>query len=241
MESIKRSDVEIILRKLNECKKHLQLGRIYACLLEFGDLLEKTLSTHMLVTDEKHITQEINTLQRQIQDSKSFKDVFGPVTFHDDDKETTLSFIKQLIVVEEEEILSSQNGQNNGAGQITDTESMEQLVLKIVLLIDRGAHEKARQIYADNEALRSLIVCQYNRSGIVYRKEGRHDEAFAEFEKALKVEPADEGLYYNIARVHLEKGNWVTAKKNILEALKINSAFKEGHDLLNYIQNKIPE
>jgi tetratricopeptide (TPR) repeat protein len=240
MESTKGSNLEVIMRKLNECKKHLQLGRIYACLLEFSDLLEKSLSVSLIAADEKHIVEEINVFQKQLQGSKSFKDVFGPVTFQDSARETTLAFIKQLIVVEEEEILTSQDSQNSGAGQKTDADDIERLVQKIILLIDRGDIEKARILYADNEMLRSLIIRQYNRSGIGYRKEKRYADAIGEFKKALTVEPEDECLYYNESRAHIEKGDWAAAKESITEALKINSGFKEGQDLLHFIQRQHP-
>lgn len=241
MEAIKQSEIKLLSRKVNECRKHLHIGKIYACLIEFKDLLEKSLRIPMLAADEKEILQEINDFQKQLQNSKTFKDVFGPVTFHDNDRRTTLAFIEQLIVVEEEEIFSARDGQNNGAGQKTDADDLEQLVQKIVLLIDRGDVEKAREIYSGNEELRSLIVRQYNRSGIGYRKEGQFDRAMAEFKKALIVEPEDECLHYNMARVHVEKGEWAAAEAMILAALKINPELKAAQDLLAHIRRQSPK
>ena len=234
------SNLGTMLRKLNECKKHLHMGRTYACLLGFCELLEKSLTTTILPTEERQLNEGINAFQEELQESKSFKDVFGPVTFQDSDKKTTLAFIKQLIVVEEEEILAYRDSQNSGAGQKTDADGNEQLVTKIILLIDRGDFDKAREMYKDNETLRSLIIRQYNRSGIGYRKESKFEDALAEYKKALMVAPEDEGLHYNISRVYIERGDWAAAKEAILEALKINNAFKEGRDLLNYIQRQNP-
>lgn len=234
------SSLGAMLRKLNECKKHLHVGRIYACLLGFCELLEKTMRTTLLPTEERQLNEDIKAFQKELQDSKNFKDVFGPVTFQDSDKETTLAFIKQLIVVEEEEILAYKESQNSGAGQKTDVDENEQMVKKIILLIDRGDFDKAREIYKDNETLRSLIIRQYNRSGIGYRKDGRYEDALAEYRKALMVAPEDEGLYYNMSRVHIEGGDWAAAKESILAALKINGSFKEGRDLLNYIRRQNP-
>ncbi len=237
MEAIKRNEAEILFRLLSECRKHLQLGRIYPCLLDFKDLLEKIIVTNMLSADEKQLTQDINEFQQQLAGSKDFKGIFGPITFHDNDQETTLAFIRQLIVVEEEEILTKiHESQNSGTGQKSDPADPGQLVHKIVMLIDRGQYEKARDIYADDETLRSLIVRQYNLSGISYRKEKRYAEAVAEFKKALQVEPQDEGLYYNMSRSYLEKGDLERAKGAALEALKINGDFKEGRDLLQHIE-----
>jgi tetratricopeptide (TPR) repeat protein len=239
MQALKRSDAEQILRKIIECKKHLQLGRIYSSLLEFSELLEKSSTIQMLSADEKHINQEINAFQRLLQNSQGFKDIFGPVTFQDGDKATTLSFIKQLIVVEEDEILAGYERQNNVTRQNIDFESSETLVRKIVLLIDRGAHDKARELYSDDETIRAMIVKQYNRSGIGYRKEGLHAEALVEFGKALIVEPEDEGLHYNIARVHIDMEQFTSAKESLRKAMEINPNFKEGKDLLIHVEKRI--
>ena len=114
------------------------------------------------------------------------------------------------------------------------------MVKKIIVIIDRGAIDKAREVYRDNEALHSLIAQQYNRSGIGYRKESRFEDALAEYKKALMLAPEDEGLHYNISRVYIERGDWAAAKEAIMEALKINGSFKEGRDLLNYIRRQNP-
>ncbi|MGZ3597210.1 MAG: tetratricopeptide repeat protein, partial [Syntrophales bacterium] len=78
----------------------------------------------------------------------------------------------------------------------------------------------------------------YNRNGIRFRKEGAYDKAIGEFEKALAILPDDEGLHYNIARVQVERKDWKLAESSIREALKINPLFREGNDLLQYINAK---
>ncbi len=129
---IKRNEVELISKKLSECKRHLQFGRLYACLLAFKESLEKALVTRMLASDEKYLTEEINTFQQQLAGSQHFKNIFGPVTFMDDDKKTTLDFINQLIVVEEEEIISrSMNDQNESSAGDGKPMNPDQLIEKV--------------------------------------------------------------------------------------------------------------
>ena len=105
-------------------------------------------------------------------------------------------------------------------------------------IIDQGEYAQARELIADNDLLVTFIVQTYNRNGIHFRKEGAYDRAIAELEKALAILPDDEGLHYNMARALVEKKDWNHAKASIQEALKINPSFKEGNDLLKYINAK---
>ena len=50
------------------------------------------------------------------------------------------------------------------------------------------------------------------------------------------VNPRDEGLYYNVARVYISKEEWKTAAETIGEGLKVNPDFGEGIKLLKYIR-----
>ncbi|HET6461657.1 MAG TPA: tetratricopeptide repeat protein [Syntrophales bacterium] len=105
-------------------------------------------------------------------------------------------------------------------------------------IVDQGDYAKARELIADNDLLTTFIVQTYNSNGIRFRREGAYDKAIREFEKALVILPDDEGLYYNIARAQVETKDWKLAESSIREALKINPLFKEGNDLLKYINGK---
>lgn len=237
---IKREEASKIVRKLNQCRYHLQQGNIFSCLVGFREALEKTLSIKMLPSDEKELKKDINNFQKNLADSRIFREVYGPVSFRNDDIETSLNFMKQLIQIKEEEILAMTKEKE---GNVTDTlgtpasaSETSQLIREIRVLLEKGDYATAQELIANNEGIIFLIVEEYNGSGIRHRQEGRYDEAISEFKKALIVQPRDEGLYYNIARVHIAREEWNTAAEVIVEGLKINPNFAEGIRLLKYIR-----
>jgi len=226
-ETIVRERAAEISRTLGNCKKFIHQGNVYACLNGFKDVLEKMLVTRMLPQDEKDLQEGINEFQRQLMTSAAFRNAFGPVTFQDNDNETTLAFIRQLVSVSEEEIARGLEGQE---------ESRENRALTIMRLIDRGEHEKARALIGNNEDLLSFILQTYNARGIQARKEGAFEKAVAEFQKALAVAPDDEGILYNLARAYAAKNEQKPAVETIRKALQINPAFAEAQALLNHLQ-----
>ena len=239
---IKRDEIAKIFKQLNDCKKNLKQANIHSCLISFKAVLEKTLTTPMLPSDEKELMAEVNAFQQAISESKNFKDIFGPVSFQGKDFSTCLDFIQQLIRVEEEEVRDNTDVRQKDDISIQDiatiTKDLETEARTVMQLIDKGDYTKAKELIADNDILITFIVQSYNRTGISLRKEGAYDKAIAEFEKALTILPDDEGLHYNMARVRVEQKDWKRAKASIQEALKINPLFKEGNDLLKYINAK---
>lgn len=234
-DAIKRDETALIAKKIADCKRHLQKGNIYSCLVDFREALEKLLSTKMLAADEREFTNDINLFQKRLSDSKTFKDVYGPVSFRDNDPKTTLDFIKQLIQIKEEEILATLEESKQGE-HLEETESR---VNKIKELIGKGDHAEARELISDDEKISSILIHYYNGKGIQFRREGRYAEAIGEFKKALVVQPDDEGLYYNIARGYIGKKEWKDAQEAIEEGLKINADFKEGIELLDHIKKQV--
>ena len=226
-EAIVRERASEISRILGNCKKFLHQGNVYACLSGFKDALEKMLVTRMLPADEKELKEAVNDFQRQLMTSSAFKNTFGPVTFQDDEIQTSLAFVRQMVHVSEEELAESLAGGG---------ESQENRAVMIMRLIDKGEHEKAKALIGKNEDLLTFILHTYNAAGIQARRDGNFDNAVAEFKKALAVAPDDESLLYNLARIHIEKVAWKLAEEFIRQALKINPAFQEGQQLLNYIQ-----
>lgn len=233
---IKRDEIAKISKQLHECKAKIKQGNVHTCLVYFKSVLEKTLTTQMLPSDEKELMEEVNSFQLTLSESKYFKDIFGPVSFHAKDLTSSLEFVKQLISVGDEGVRDnvdlSQNVDASVQDAATDIETEAQLIMNI---IDQGEFAQTRELIADNDLLITFIVQTYNNNGIRYRREGAYDKAIGEFEKALAILPDDEGLYYNIARVQVERKDWTLAESSIREALKINPLFREGNDLLKHI------
>ncbi len=117
---INREEAGRITRKLHECRIHLQKDNVYSCLMGFREALEKMHTTRMLPADEKKLNQDINAFQAELAASRAFRQLYGPVTFKDDDIDTALDFMKQLIQIKEEEIaaaMESQKSDNAASGQ----------------------------------------------------------------------------------------------------------------------------
>jgi tetratricopeptide (TPR) repeat protein len=226
-EAIVRERASEISRTLGNCKKFLHQGNVYACLSGFRGVLERLAVTRMLPADEKELREAINDFQRQLMTSSAFKNTFGPVTFQDDNNETTLAFVRQLVNVSEEDI----------AGQLAGgEETQENRALMIMRLIDKGEHEKARALIGTNEDLLGFILQTYNAMGIKARREGNFEKAVTELKKALSISPDDEALLYNLARAYAAKKEKKPAVESIQKALKINPAFAEGKALLQSIE-----
>jgi tetratricopeptide (TPR) repeat protein len=245
-EPIKREDAVIISKKLDEGKRHLKRQNVYSCLICFREVLEKFLNTRMLPADQKQLNDDINIFQQEMSASKAFKEMYGPVTFRDNDAKTTLDFLMQILHVEDEDIASKLEESNRHDIDISATNNDipppndEDIVDKAKELIDIGAFAKAKAILGEDSERNYLILQLCNTKGIAYRKAGNVDAAIAEFRKALVFHPEDEGLYYNIARAYLEKKEWRDAEEAILQGLDINPDFAEGKALLSYVRKQSP-
>ena len=236
---IKREEIAKIIEQLNECKAKIKQGNVHTCLVYFKSVLEKTLSTQMLPSDEKVLMEEVNSFQLTLSESKDFKKIFGPVSFHAKDLTSSLEFVKQLISVEDDKVRDNVDLSQKSDASLQDAAKDIEAEAKMIMnIIDEGDYAQARELIADNDLLTTFIVQTYNSNGIRFRKEGAYDKAIGEFEKALAILPDDEGLYYNIARVQVERKDWKLAESSLREALKINPLFKEGNDLLQYINTK---
>lgn len=233
---IKREEAAHISRDLHECRRHLQKGNIFSCLVCFQRLLKKMLVTNMLPSDEKDLHHEINSFQKDLAASKIFRDVYGPVTFRDNDIATALDFMGQLIEIKDEEtrtLLAEVQEAERTAKDDTQTK-----LYKVKMLIEKGDYAAAQELLADEEEIISQLIHEYNAAGIEHRRAGRYDEAIREFKKAIVVHPLDEGLYYNLARALINKSAWQEAAEAIGDGLKVNPDFTEGIKLLKHIREK---
>ncbi|HAJ27410.1 MAG TPA: hypothetical protein DCG53_09245 [Syntrophus sp. (in: bacteria)] len=243
-EPLKREDAAVIQKKLDEAKRHLKRQNVYSCLHCFKEVLEKTMHTKMLPADQKQLNNDINVFQQDLAASKAFKEMYGPVTFRDNDAKTALDFLKQILQVEEEEISSQleesirQDIDDATVNNDASESAHEMLVQKAKEFIDNGAFAKAKAILGEDTEMNYLILQLCNTKGIAYRKAGNINDAIAEFRKALVFHPEDEGLYYNIARAYLERKEWQDAEEAILQGLDINPEFAEGKALLSYVRKQ---
>lgn len=242
-DGIKRERVEIIFKKLDECKIQLIRKNIFSCITLFREVLEKTLATPMLASDKKALAQKINEYQTALSQAQAFRDIYGPVTFRDNDIQTASAFLKQLIHVKEEEIASPLQECQKVDGPSSDNalkgEDFETRIQEIQTLIEKGQWIKAREQIGKDEEISSHLMQSYNDQGIAFRKQGLLDKAIQAFRNAIFLEPEDEGLHYNLSRVYIEKNEWIQARNAIESGIKINPDFSEGKILMQYIQKHI--
>jgi tetratricopeptide (TPR) repeat protein len=240
-EVIRREDTAIIFKRLDECRRHLQRGNIFSCLTGFREALKKMKETRMLPADEKALNKIINEFQEQLAGSRTFRDVYGPVTFRDNDIDTALDFMNQLIMIKEEEIHQSlavsESAEETLAKQFA---SLQEKLEKIKTLISIGDHALAQELIGDDDEIISQLIDFYNTGGITFRQNKDSERALQEFKKALVVYQQDEGIYYNLARAHVERNEWQWAEEAILSGLNINPDFPEGKTLLTYIRENMP-
>jgi tetratricopeptide (TPR) repeat protein len=236
---IKREDAGRITKKLLECRIHLRKDNVYSCLTGFRDVLEKTHATKMLPVDEKQLRQEINAFQAELAASRAFRHLYGPVTFKDDDIETALDFMKQLIQIKEEEIAEAMESRKNADALGENPDDLQLRIQKILLHVEKGDFDIARSLADKDEEAADALIEIYNTSGIQSRIAKDFDKAVATFKKALFVRPADEVLHYNMARAYIEAGDWKSAGHTIDEGLKNNPDFQEGIQLQSFIRKNL--
>jgi tetratricopeptide (TPR) repeat protein len=237
--AIKREDAGRINKKLLECRTHLQKNNIYSCLAGLKDVLEKLRVTRMLPADEKQLHKDINQFQYDLSSSPAFRHLYGPVTFKDDDFETSLDFMKQLIQIKEEEIIAAMELQKSKETSSGDQDDLQKRVQDISILVEKGDFSTAREMADKDEEAADVLMENYNTLGIQSRKEKDFEKAIMTFKKALFVRPDDEGLYYNIARSYIEAGDLKSAKNAMEEALTTNPDFQEGIQLIAFIYKNL--
>lgn len=87
------------------------------------------------------------------------------------------------------------------------------------------------------EARREHCV-RFNHFGVALRKDGLLDESIEFFNKALTIEPGDENLYFNMARVLYDKGDLRECGQALQKALSLNPAFGEADRFARFLSRK---
>jgi Flp pilus assembly protein TadD len=72
-----------------------------------------------------------------------------------------------------------------------------------------------------------------NNLGILYLRTQRRDQAVATFEECMRVAPAFDQAYLNLARVYDLEGTPEKARKALLELLKQHPGHAQAQEMLN--------
>lgn len=79
----------------------------------------------------------------------------------------------------------------------------------------------------------------FNEIGIDLRKQKLYDEALDYYNKAISIDPDDEALHYNLARLHKDCNKYQEAMNVIKKALKIKPDFEEGKEFHAWLQTRL--
>jgi tetratricopeptide (TPR) repeat protein len=238
---IKREEAGQITKKLHNCHIHLKKGNIYSCLTGFRDALELMQKIQMLPADQKQLQKDVNAFQYELASSHAFRHLYGPVTFSDDDIPTALDFMKQLIMIKDEEIMEAMEKQKQeeatkGAGA---NDNLQRRVYDIMLLVEKGEFAVAKERADRDEEAREVLIEMYNTTGIESRKAEDFEKAIKSFKNAIFISPADECLHYNLAHAYIGATDWKAAKNSMEEGLKVNPEFREGVQLMAFIDKNM--
>jgi len=77
-----------------------------------------------------------------------------------------------------------------------------------------------------------------NSFGVKLRKNGQLDKALVFLEKALEINPKDDHILFNLARVHFDKKDFEACKDTLNAAIQVNPVFAEARKFLSYCQKQ---
>jgi tetratricopeptide (TPR) repeat protein len=104
-------------------------------------------------------------------------------------------------------------------------------------LYARGEKKEAKEIFNHLSQMEALYKKEnkhiFNKFGIELRRRNLHDEAIANYAKALAIDPGDPVLYYNLGRVYYEKRDREKSIEQLTKALALKEDFIEAQEFLN--------
>jgi len=87
-------------------------------------------------------------------------------------------------------------------------------------------NQEAEEIFDEAINLNETQIHLYNKMGIALRKQKKFDAAISNFNRAVKIEPHDANLRYNLAKAHFLKGDEITAIQKLKKALELSPDLK---------------
>ena len=104
------------------------------------------------------------------------------------------------------------------------------------LLRDRKDDREAEDVYMNVLKLKPDIGNVFNSLGIIYRRQGRFEDALEQYKKGIKVNPDDEAIYFNMGRVYVDLKNHAAARESFKKALDLNPKFTPARDMLRALE-----
>ncbi|WP_461209059.1 tetratricopeptide repeat protein [Desulfocurvus sp. DL9XJH121] len=108
---------------------------------------------------------------------------------------------------------------------------------------EKGEFKKVKKVLDillnQDETFRQEQRQSFNRLGMGLRKQGLLGEALAYFQKALELHADDENLHFNLARVHFDRGDHVSALEHIRRCLDLNPDLDVAKKFLRYCEKQM--
>ncbi len=205
--------------KLSRSKEQLVKGNLQACLMNLAEAIRIKLNQQFLKRDLAVMEEDLLNFAYKLTNHKLYKTEFGPVALVPGREEEWLGFLDQLMAIEEEGTLGKlKHGQelldsgNIELARQVFNEVMDENQNDAGVALDVGDRYMDKNLWQDAEiAYRRAMAIDpdtlhiLNRLAMSLRKEGKLDSAIEIYKRALKLNPDDEGLYYNTARVVHQK------------------------------------
>jgi tetratricopeptide (TPR) repeat protein len=116
--------------------------------------------------------------------------------------------------------------------QLGRTELAEQYYAQAAeIFMERKNDTEAEEAFQAVVNLNPETINVYNSLGIIYRRQGRLDDAVTQYRKALKVHPDDENIMFNLSRAYIDRNEFDLAHETLNRALEANPDFTPAREL----------
>lgn len=105
-------------------------------------------------------------------------------------------------------------------------------------LLKSGKDDLAEHFFRPSISKLAGNINTYNRLGIALRRQGKWQEAIREYETAIKIDPRDAAIYFNMGKACLEGGQRERAYEAFSKALTIDPGFTEAKSELEGLDKR---
>ncbi|MEW5723384.1 MAG: tetratricopeptide repeat protein, partial [Thermodesulfobacteriota bacterium] len=104
------------------------------------------------------------------------------------------------------------------------------------IYMEKNQDDRAEAAFMQALEVNPNTLNVYNSLGILYRRQGKYQEAIRMYRKARRVNPYDEHIHYNLARVFMAVKDFKEAAQALRRAIEINPSFAEARNMLKSIE-----
>lgn len=104
------------------------------------------------------------------------------------------------------------------------------------IFMEKNMEENAEAVFMQALEINPNTLNVYNSLGILYRRQGRFNDSIRMYQKALRVNPKDEHIMYNLARAFMAVKDLQNAASTLRIAVVINPDFREAQNMLTSLE-----